>query len=551
MKLWKKTCIAFLAALMAFLSVNVKDVNAEEAAAPAKRSVFSIDAGRKYFSEDQLKAIIDKAYKNGYTSVQILLGNDGLRFVLDDMSMQVNGKTYASDDVKKAITAGNNAYYADPNGDVLTEAEMNRVLAYAKERGLDVIPGINSPGHMDAILVAMEELGLENVRYTKDGKVSERTVNIENPEAIEFTQSLVKKYVDYFSASGACEIFNFGADEYANDVFSVPGWEELQNLNIYGKFIDYVNELAKIIKEANLRPMCFNDGIYYDSKDSFGTFDKDIIISYWTAGWWGFNVAKSEYLANKGHDILNTNDSWYWVLGNITDGGYKYEDTIKNIDNPEKKFTTLCDGKETETIGSMQAVWCDDPSKPHDMDRILELMDRFSNRHRNFLIRPADYSKVDAALAKVPADLSIYTEETVKAVNTAVEAVVRGLKETNQDKVDGYAAAIETAVANLQLRKADYTKVDAAIEKAEKLNPKDYKNFDVVTKAIKAVVRDLDITKQAQVDAYAKAIEDAIASLEAKAKKAPQTGNGDVPFAWMALCVIAAGSVVTMKKKRA
>lgn len=549
MKLWKKTCIAFLAALMAFLSVNVKDVNAEEAAAPAKRSVLSIDAGRKYFSEEQLKAIIDKAYKGGYTSVQILLGNDGLRFVLDDMSMQVNGKTYASDDVKKAITAGNNSYYADPNGDVLTEAEMNRILAYAKERDLDIIPGINSPGHMDAILVAMEELGLENVRYEHEGKVSERTVSIENPEAIEFTKTLVKKYVDYFSASGACEIFNFGADEYANDVFSVPGWEELQNLKIYGKFIDYANGLAQIIKDANLRPMCFNDGIYYNRNDSFGTFDKDIIISYWTAGWWGFYVAKSEYLAGKGHDILNTNDSWYWVLGNITDGGYKYENTIKNIE--EKEFDQLCDNSKTKTIGSMQAIWCDDPSKPHDMDRILELMDRFSNKHRNILVRPADYSKVDAALATVPADLSIYTEETVKAVNAAVEAVVRGQKETAQDIVDGYAVAIEKAVANLQLRKADYTKVDAAIEKAEKLNPKDYKNFDAVTKAIKAVVRDLDITKQAQVDAYAKAIEDAIANLEAKAQKAPQTGNGEFPFVWLTLCVIAAGSVVTMKKKRA
>ena len=45
--------------------------------------------------------------------------------------------------------------------------------------------------------------------------------------------------------------------------------------------------------------MCFNDGIYYNKKDSSGTFDQDIIISYWTAGWWGFNVAKAEYLVNK------------------------------------------------------------------------------------------------------------------------------------------------------------------------------------------------------------------------------------------------------------
>ena len=81
----------FLVALMAFFSVNVGNVDAKETVT-TKKSVLSIDAGRKYFSEDQLKQIIDKAYKNGYTSVQILLGNDGLRFVLDDMSMQVNGK---------------------------------------------------------------------------------------------------------------------------------------------------------------------------------------------------------------------------------------------------------------------------------------------------------------------------------------------------------------------------------------------------------------------------------------------------------------------------
>ena len=268
MKLWKKLCITFLVALMAFFSVNVGNVDAKETVT-TKKSVLSIDAGRKYFSEDQLKQIIDKAYKNGYTSVQILLGNDGLRFVLDDMSMQVNGKSYASEDVKKAITAGNNSYYADPNGDVLTEDEMDRIVAYAKERGLDIIPGINSPGHMDSILVAMEQLGLENVRYTKDGRESERTVNIENPEAIEFTQVLVKKYIDYFSASGVCEIFNFGADEYANDVFGVPGWGELQKLNIYDKFIDYTNDMAALIKEANMLPMCFNDGIYYNSDDKF------------------------------------------------------------------------------------------------------------------------------------------------------------------------------------------------------------------------------------------------------------------------------------------
>lgn len=68
----------------------------------AKKKIVSIDAGRKYFSPEQLKEIIDKAKHYGYTDLHLLVGNDGLRFILDDMSITANGKTYASDDVKRA-----------------------------------------------------------------------------------------------------------------------------------------------------------------------------------------------------------------------------------------------------------------------------------------------------------------------------------------------------------------------------------------------------------------------------------------------------------------
>ena len=53
-----------------------------------KKAIFSIDAGRKYFSKDQIIQIIDKAYRNGYTDVQLIVGNDGLRFALDDMTIK-------------------------------------------------------------------------------------------------------------------------------------------------------------------------------------------------------------------------------------------------------------------------------------------------------------------------------------------------------------------------------------------------------------------------------------------------------------------------------
>lgn len=487
------------------------------------KSVFSIDAGRKYFSTEQLKTIINKAYQNGYTDVQILLGNDALRLYLDDMSLEVNGTSYASDVVKNALTEGNNEYYKDPNGNALTQAEMDEVLAYAKERGLNIIPVINSPGHMDSILVAMEKLGIENPQF--DGSI--RTVDLNNEKAIAFTKALIGKYAKYFGDKG-CEIFNLGCDEYANDK-NTGGWANLQSTGLYSKFVTYVNDLSAMVKKEGMKPMCFNDGIYYKSTDKFGTFDKDLIISYWTSGWWGYDVAKPIYFTEKGHKILNTNDGWYWVIGNYTQeehgNGYIYDKAVKNI--KEKDFTSVTGAKPEEKIsliGSMQCVWCDYPEETYEEEKVLGLMDQFSAKHKDYLVRPADYSKVDAAIARIPSDLSVYTEETVKAVNAAKDAVVRNKRVTEQAVVDGYADAINAAVKALVYKTADYSKVDAAIAKAEALNKADYKDFSAVEKAIKAVKHDLDITKQAEVDAMAKAIEDAIAALE---KKVPAT-NGTI-----------------------
>lgn len=122
--------------------------------------------------------------------------------------------------------------------------------------------------------------------------------------------------------------------------------------------------------------------------------------------------------------------------------------------------------------------------------------------------------------------MSVYTEETVKTVNAAKDAVVRNKRVTEQAVVDGYADAINAAVKALVYKTADYSKVDAAIAKAEALNKANYKDFSAVEKAIKAVKRDLDITKQAEVDAMAKAIEDAIAALEKKVPATNGTTNG-------------------------
>ena len=128
---------------------------------------------------------------------------------------------------------------------------------------------------------------------------------------------------------------------------------------------------------------------------------------------------------------------------------------------------------------------------------------------------PADYSSVDAAIAKANA-LNKDNYKDFSAVETAVNGVTRGKNLKEQGEVDAMAKAIEDAIAALQYKDADYTKVDAAIAKANALNKDNYKDFSAVEAAVKAVVRDKNITEQSEVDAMAKAIEDAINALVRK-----------------------------------
>lgn len=129
---------------------------------------------------------------------------------------------------------------------------------------------------------------------------------------------------------------------------------------------------------------------------------------------------------------------------------------------------------------------------------------------------PADYSAVEAAMAAIPADLTVYTDESVAALNTAVDGVVRGKAFVSQANVNAMAKAIEDAVSALQYKGADYTKVEAALAKANALKKDDYKDFSAVESAVNAVVRGKNITEQDVVDAMAKAIEDALAALQYK-----------------------------------
>ena len=318
-----------------------------------------LDSGRKYFSADWVKAFLYEAKADGYTHVMLAVGNDGMRFLLDDMSLTVGGKTYSSNAVASAIRAGNNAYTTASSGE-WTESEMDEFFATAKKAGIEIIPLLTSPGHMDSVLYAASSLTGTNCSYNG----SSRTIDVTNDTAVQFSQAFLQKYVDYFAGKG-CRYFNFGADEYANDRYTSGsmGFGSLQNSGKYGYFIKYVNELAAMVKQAGMTPIAFNDGIEFANKMSASvgsttyTFDRDIVVCYWSGGWSGYTPRTAANLASDGFRIINTTGDFYYVLGknDSFDNGYTY---AANWSNYKVCGTSL---SASSVIGGMFCMWSDYP----------------------------------------------------------------------------------------------------------------------------------------------------------------------------------------------
>lgn len=143
--------------------------------------------------------------------------------------------------------------------------------------------------------------------------------------------------------------------------------------------------------------------------------------------------------------------------------------------------------------------------------------DEIENAKAGLRYIPADYSAVDAAKTLAAnVNRSLYTEESLAALDAAIAAVNTEIDISDQATVDAYAKAIEDAVKNLRYLPADYTQVNTAVAKSKKINRKYWSqsSLTALDQSIKAVDYTLNITQQAVVDGFAKRINEAIAALE-------------------------------------
>ncbi len=322
--------------------------------------IVHIDCGRKYFTVDELEKIIDYASESNYTHVELAFGNDGLRFLLNDMSLTVDGQDYTSETVTSAIQSGNAAFNSESNGatGVLTESDMDALIAYAKTKNIRIIPMFDAPGHMYAVVNAMQTLDIEFEwsNPTNSGSSPNHAINPESTTAVNFVKALQGKYIEYFAGKG-CDYYNFAADECG---FSSMDTEK------YSAYIQFVNDMAAAVKSAGMTPMMFNDGVYHPSFSSVTDApDTGIVVCYWDAGS-GSKYAQADALNTKGYKIINTHNKWYYVIGVEGTGWYGYQWAQNNMEGKGEYASKSCmaidgDDGSTTPIGCMNAIWCDTP----------------------------------------------------------------------------------------------------------------------------------------------------------------------------------------------
>lgn len=324
--------------------------------------IFHLDCGRKYFTVSEIEGIIDQLAENHYTHIQLAFGNNGFRFLLNDMSVKANNKTYSSDDVKNAVTNGNTTYSNGKNtaSTMLSETDMDTIIAYAKGKDISIIPMLNTPGHMDALVSAMMELNVGTQR-------SDSEMSLTSDAQVEFIKALQQKYITYFASKGS-KYYNLAADEYS--------FSGLSNTE-YTVFAKYVNEVAKMVKDAKMTPLAYNDGFLYSGKATSVPFDKDIVICYWAQD---TNYASVTELHNAGFKILNNNDAWYYVLGDYLNfwahPQWRYADAKEGIQKvPVTQAKNVAD-KEIPVVGSVLCCWCDGPhlSWADSKDKVYDLI---------------------------------------------------------------------------------------------------------------------------------------------------------------------------------
>lgn len=378
-----------------------------EAAEPAAVSsssldyrIVHLDCGRKYFSVEYIKSVIDTMAENGFNQLELAFGNGGLRFVLDNMDIKSGSSTlHNSEDVKAAIRQGNERFYNDPNGNSLSETDMKAIITYAQSKGVEIVPLLNMPGHMDGVLSSdlFSEYKLSGKNDSGSIVSSEGSLDLNNSYAVDFGKALLKLYVDWFKQYGNSQYFNFGADEYGQGIRN-PYIESSNATVTYDQLISYMNDCADIIeKQYGMTARCFNDFVCYNGRNKCNLY-KTVQVCYWSNQWNGSEYNTPDAIKNAGYKMINTNQKWYFVpskadeygknvvLNNFTTFDVtKYQNIKSGWNSSSTTYTEIPVG--TTNVGAMFCVWCDTPSVDVALADVQDLIAAMATANPNYFTK--------------------------------------------------------------------------------------------------------------------------------------------------------------------
>ena len=300
---------------------------------------FHLDCARKFFTKDWIISLIKDLSWQKYNSIQLHFSeNEGFRLQSDTLEA-IDGFQYV-----------NNQY--------LTKQDMLEIIQVANEYHIEVIPSLDSPGHLGAVLRYLPSDYSCASLFPYDGRRAQCFNIFTNDEARGFLIDLMTEFIDFFSEAG-CKRFNIGGDEFL-EKFSNFSNEQ------YVQIMEYFNEVSAIAKSKGMTPRTWNDGVMYGNYTGY-KLDPDIEICYWAAPQ---NCASIEKFVSNGNKVINFSDIYMyyvlssWWLQNACPEG----DRIYREWNPGK-FSTL-QGGIPQTYkkpyanfvkGGSYAVWCDVP----------------------------------------------------------------------------------------------------------------------------------------------------------------------------------------------
>lgn len=300
---------------------------------------FHLDCARKFFTKDWIISLIKDLSWQKYNSIQLHFSeNEGFRLQSDTLEA-IDGFQYV-----------NNQY--------LTKQDMLEIIQVANEYHIEVIPSLDSPGHLGAVLRYLPSDYSCASLFPSDGRRAQCFNIFTNDEARGFLIDLMTEFIDFFSEAG-CKRFNIGGDEFL-EKFSNFSNEQ------YVQIMEYFNEVSAIAKSKGMTPRTWNDGVMYGNYTGY-KLDPDIEICYWAAPQ---NCASIEKFVQNGNKVVNFSDiymyyvlSSWWLQNACPEGDRIYKEWHPG------KFSTL-QGGIPQTYnkpyanfikGGSYAVWCDVP----------------------------------------------------------------------------------------------------------------------------------------------------------------------------------------------